>query len=98
MRYVGMAVGYGYIAQTMGGYAWCYDCRSESVLERTVMMARSTSSTASGAQNKSTMNDPFNMNEALRAFTTSMDRDAFMQQHRKNIEALTAANTMAAEV
>jgi hypothetical protein len=65
------------------------------------MMARSADNTSNGTQNKNNINDPFNLKETLQSFASMkspVDRDALMQQHRKNIEALTAANAMAAEV
>jgi hypothetical protein len=61
-------------------------------------MVRSTSNATNGSHNKNNTDDPFNFTETLRAFTNPMDGNVLMQQHRKNIEALTEANTMAAEV
>jgi len=64
-------------------------------------MARSSSDNNASEQDKDPIKDPFNFTETFRAFASMqppIDRDIWMQQHRKNIEALTAANTMAAEV
>jgi phasin family protein len=63
-------------------------------------MGRSSKETSNGKQ-KSNPNDPFDFAETLRTFASMplpIDHDVLMQQHRKNIEALSAANTMAAEV
>lgn len=64
-------------------------------------MARSASEKNSSTQGKGSTKDPFNFTETLRTFASMqspIDREIWLQQHRKNIEALTAANTMAAEV